>query len=112
MANDAALRSSLVWLALVLVLIGLYTQSWKKMLGTYLFGICGIAGVLLPDWEYFDRPVSQWCTPLSLSAQDIRMASLSHDHTPSRFRFYPARLVIYTVIYGFALYKWWMFISS
>ncbi|KAA8538088.1 hypothetical protein F0562_027696 [Nyssa sinensis] len=109
MANDAAFRSSMVWLAAIVLLIGLYTQSFKKMLGTYLFGILAIAGVLLPDWEFFDRDVSHWCSPLYVDD----MASLSaHKSTPTRFRFYPVRLVVYSAVYGFALYKWCIFISN
>ncbi|KAA8528278.1 hypothetical protein F0562_035633 [Nyssa sinensis] len=107
MANDAVFRTSLVWLAAIMLLIGLYTRSFKKMLGTYLFGIFAIAGVLLPDWEFFDRDVSQWCSPLYVD--DI---SSHKSTTPARFRFYPVRLVVYTTVYGFALYKWWMLISN
>ncbi|KAK4387726.1 Signal peptidase complex-like protein DTM1 [Sesamum angolense] len=62
MGNDAVLRTSLVWLAAIMVFTGLYTQSLKKMAVTYLFGMLAIGGVVLPDWKFFDRPVSQWCT--------------------------------------------------
>lgn len=65
MANDAVLRTSLIWLAAIMALTGLYTQSLNKTAATYLFGMLAIAGVLLPDWNFFDRPVSQWCTLLA-----------------------------------------------
>ncbi|PIN21772.1 hypothetical protein CDL12_05520 [Handroanthus impetiginosus] len=65
MGNDAVLRTSLVWLAAIMVLVGLYTQSLKKMAATYLFGMFAVGGVVLPDWKFFDRPVSQWCTLVS-----------------------------------------------
>uniref|UniRef100_A0A5B7BBA4 Putative signal peptidase complex subunit 1 n=1 Tax=Davidia involucrata TaxID=16924 RepID=A0A5B7BBA4_DAVIN len=109
MANDATFRSSLVWLAATVVLIGLYTQSLKKMFGTYLFGMFAIAGVLLPDWDFFDRDVSQWFSPLYV---DDMPSHSSHRSTSTRFRFYPVRLVVYTTVYVFALYKWWIFISN
>ncbi|KAI3460032.1 hypothetical protein Pfo_016695 [Paulownia fortunei] len=104
MGKEAVLRASLVWLAAIVVLTGLYTQSLKKMAGTYLFGMLAIGGVVLPDWKFFDRPVSQWCT---LVADDDDGPSQS---APARFKFYPIRLVIYTAVYGFAFCKWWNFI--
>ncbi|GAA0149194.1 hypothetical protein LIER_08433 [Lithospermum erythrorhizon] len=66
MANDAAFRSSLLWLALIILITGLCTHSFKKMLGTYFFGMFAIGGVLLPDWEFLNRNMSQWCTPVTL----------------------------------------------
>ncbi|XVF64780.1 hypothetical protein PTKIN_Ptkin09bG0194100 [Pterospermum kingtungense] len=63
MANDAALRSAIVWLAAIIVLVGICTLSLKKMMITYAFGMVGIAGILLPDWDYFDRDFSRWCYP-------------------------------------------------
>jgi uncharacterized membrane protein len=60
MANDAALRTSLVWLAVVMVVVGIWTLSFKKVIVTYVLGVLGIAGVLLPDWDYFDRDYSRW----------------------------------------------------
>ncbi|KAG8369640.1 hypothetical protein BUALT_Bualt14G0034600 [Buddleja alternifolia] len=62
MGNDVVLQCSLVSLAAIMVLTGLYTQSLKKIGATYLFGMLAIGGVVLPDWKFFDRPVSQWCT--------------------------------------------------
>ncbi|PSS31636.1 Signal peptidase complex-like protein [Actinidia chinensis var. chinensis] len=108
MPADPALRSSLLWLAAIVVVTGLYTQSLKKMGATYLVGILAIAGVLLPDWDFFDRPVSQWCSPISVDLHDTPQT----PKPPTRFKFYPVRLVIYTAVYGFAFYKWWMFISN
>ncbi|KAK6940158.1 Signal peptidase complex subunit 1 [Dillenia turbinata] len=66
MANDATLRSTLVWLAVVVVCVGICTHSFKKMMATYALGMFGIAGFLLPDWDFFDRPVSRWTYPLSI----------------------------------------------
>ncbi|XP_076928821.1 signal peptidase complex-like protein DTM1 [Bidens hawaiensis] len=106
MADDAALRKSVVCLAAIMVVVGLYTYSFKKMMATYIFGMFAIAGIILPDWEFFDRPVSQW-TSLSVP----QMLPLSPP-TPTRFRFYPIRTIVYTIIYGYAFYKWWVYIST
>ncbi|GMP45984.1 hypothetical protein CsSME_00014309 [Camellia sinensis var. sinensis] len=65
MANDAAFRSCLVWLAVIVAVVGLCTQSLRKMMATYLLGMFAVAGVLLPDWEFFDRHVSRWSSPVS-----------------------------------------------
>lgn len=65
MANDEALRSALVWLAAAMVVVGLWTHSFTKVMATYGAGMLGIAGVLLPDWDYFDRDFSKWTTPVS-----------------------------------------------
>ncbi|XWS14998.1 hypothetical protein CRYUN_Cryun35bG0056800 [Craigia yunnanensis] len=54
MANDAALKSAIVWLAIIIVLVGIFTLSLKKMTIIYAFGMVGIAGILLPDWDLFD----------------------------------------------------------
>ncbi|XP_022766390.1 signal peptidase complex-like protein DTM1 [Durio zibethinus] len=109
MANDAALRSAIVWLAVVIVLVGIFTFSLKKMVITYAFGMVGIAGILLPDWDYFDRDFSRWCYPFTA---DEGVAVLARRSGLKRYRIYPMRVIIYTTIYGFGLYKWWTFISS
>ncbi|KAM7520765.1 hypothetical protein LguiB_019727 [Lonicera macranthoides] len=111
MADDGVFRSCLVWLAAVVAVIGLYTQSLTKMMGTYLFGMFGIAGILLPDWDFFDRPVSQWCSPVCVDELGPH-SSHRFPKVPTRFRMYPIRLVAYITVYGFALYKWWIFVSS
>ncbi|GMN45333.1 hypothetical protein TIFTF001_014536 [Ficus carica] len=49
MANDAALRSALVWLAGAVLAVGICTFSFKKMVATYVVGVVGISGVFLPD---------------------------------------------------------------
>ncbi|XP_072994037.1 signal peptidase complex-like protein DTM1 [Typha latifolia] len=64
MGRNAALQSSLVGLAVVMAFVGLWTMSFKKMIATYAFGVGGIAGIFLPDWEFFDRDFSQWFTPM------------------------------------------------
>ncbi|KAG5031284.1 hypothetical protein JHK85_015266 [Glycine max] len=65
MANDAALRSSLLWLAAVILVVGICTHSLKKMMTTYVLGVLGIAAVLLPDWDYFNRDFSRWPYPVT-----------------------------------------------
>ncbi|KAK9269843.1 hypothetical protein L1049_025416 [Liquidambar formosana] len=77
MANDAALRSSLVWLAAIIVCVGAYTYSFKKMLATYVFGMFAIAGVLLPDWDFFDRHFSQWGSLVTLDDANSASAQRS-----------------------------------
>ncbi|BBG95753.1 peptidase [Prunus dulcis] len=48
MANDAVFRASLVWLAAVIVVVGVCTQSFKKMMYTYVVGVLGISGCSCP----------------------------------------------------------------
>lgn len=75
MINDYVFRSSVTWLAVITVFIGLYTLSLKKMFVTYFFGMFGICGVLLPDWEFFDRSISQWSTPVTVdTVRSLRSA--------------------------------------
>ncbi|CAK7347142.1 unnamed protein product [Dovyalis caffra] len=107
MANDAALRTLLVWLAAVMVVVGIWTLSFKKVIVTYVVGVLGIAGVILPDWDYFDRDYSRWFSPVS-EQDKLALAQRSGF----RNRIFPLRLVGYTTIYSYALYKWWMFISK
>lgn len=77
-ATDGALRTSLIWLAAVVVIVGLQTQSWKKVWVTYVVGILGIAGLLLPDWDFFDRDYSRWFFPVTA---EERAAVLAQRHT-------------------------------
>ncbi|KAG8493587.1 hypothetical protein CXB51_011722 [Gossypium anomalum] len=65
MANDGALRSAIVWLSVIMVLVGLFTFSLKKIMVTYAFGMLGISGILLPDWDFFDRDFSRWPYPVT-----------------------------------------------
>ncbi|KAL8130821.1 signal peptidase complex-like protein DTM1 [Apium graveolens] len=109
MANDAVFRSSVICLTVVILGVGIYTQSLKKMMGTYVFGMLGLCGILLPDWDYFDRPVSQWCSPITLTN---KIHSTAPPSSTSRFKVYPVRLLLYTIVYMYGFYKWWMFISS
>ncbi|XP_022772298.1 signal peptidase complex-like protein DTM1 [Durio zibethinus] len=109
MANDAALRSTIVSLAVIIVLVGICTLSLKKMIITYAFGMVGISGILLPDWDYFDRDFSRWYYPATAEER----AGLPARRTGlKRYRIYSMRVIIYTPIYGFGLYKWWTFILS
>ncbi|KAL5982195.1 hypothetical protein ACLOJK_016265 [Asimina triloba] len=64
MAGETVLRYSLVFLGALVLGIGIYTMSFKKMIATYVFGLLAISGVLLPDWEFFDRDFSKWLTPM------------------------------------------------
>ncbi|XWS23891.1 hypothetical protein CRYUN_Cryun28dG0054500 [Craigia yunnanensis] len=109
MANDAALRSAIVGLAVIIVLVGIFTLSLKKMVITYAFGMVGIAGKLLPDWDFFDCEYSRWCYPVTA---EERAALLARRCGLKRYRIYTMRVIIYTTIYGFGLFKWWTFISS
>ncbi|KAK9930527.1 hypothetical protein M0R45_027564 [Rubus argutus] len=111
MANDAVFRSSLVCLAVVVVLVGICTQSLKKMTVTYLVGVVGIGGVLLPDWGYFDRDFSRWWSPVTVEERASAIATAQRSGL-ARFKRYPMRLAAYATIYGFALYKWWRFVST
>ncbi|XP_068638779.1 signal peptidase complex-like protein DTM1 [Aristolochia californica] len=109
MGSDAVLRSSLVFLAALVVLVGFCTFSLKKMFATYVFGLLAIAGVVLPDWEFFDRDFKEWFSPLPF---DKRNRNSVGNSTAIRFKLYPGRLVLYTTIYSFGLYKWWKFITN
>ncbi|XP_010267769.1 PREDICTED: signal peptidase complex-like protein DTM1 [Nelumbo nucifera] len=109
MANDAVLRSSLLFLGAVVLLVGAFTYSFKKMIVTYFSGLFAIAGLLLPDWEFFDRDFSQWFYPMTTEQGD---ANSSQRSKSTGFRIYPLRIILYTTVYGFGLYKWWMFVSN
>ncbi|KAI9106853.1 hypothetical protein K1719_022381 [Acacia pycnantha] len=109
MAHDAALRTSLLCLAAVILLVGVFTHSPKKMIATYVVGALGIAALLLPDWDYFDRDFSRWPYPITA---DERSSLLSHGSAFVRFASSPLRLIAYGAIYGYALYKWWDYVSK
>ncbi|RZC87723.1 hypothetical protein C5167_028176 [Papaver somniferum] len=106
MANDAVLRSSLICLGAIIFFIGFYTYSFKKMIVTYIFGLFAIAGIILPDWEFFDRDFSEWTSPMPADAID------SNSSEPKRFKIYPVRYTVYAIVYSFGLYKWWNFVST
>uniref|UniRef100_A0A7C9D187 Signal peptidase complex-like protein DTM1 n=1 Tax=Opuntia streptacantha TaxID=393608 RepID=A0A7C9D187_OPUST len=107
--SDLAFRSSLICLAGVMVAVGLWTHSFKKVVVTYFMGLAGIAGVLLPDWEFFDRDLSQWTQPVTVD--HIRPDDVLRPRS-TRFRFYPVRTAIYAGVYTFGLYKWWSYVSQ
>ncbi|XP_050378626.1 signal peptidase complex-like protein DTM1 [Argentina anserina] len=111
MGNHAVFRSALVCLALVVVIVGICTQSFTKMMVTYLVGVVGIGGVLLPDWAYFDRDFSRWGSPVTVEERASAYATAERSGL-ARFKRYPMRLTAYASIYGFAVYKWWSFVSS
>ncbi|CAH8326673.1 unnamed protein product [Eruca vesicaria subsp. sativa] len=110
MTNEAALRSSMVGLAVVMVLVWLSTQSLNKTVVTYAIGVSLIAGIVLPDWDFFDRSFSRWTYPVTA---EERAAALSRKSQPSsRFRVYPMRMVVYGTVYGYAVYRWWRFVTK
>ncbi|KAI5654825.1 hypothetical protein M9H77_32012 [Catharanthus roseus] len=113
MINDAVFRSSVASLAVIVVIVGLYTFSLKKMLATYLFGMFAVCGVILPDWEFFDRSFSQWCTPINVeSVHSLPSAPGNYQNASTRFKMYPIRMAVYAMVYGFVFYKWWMIVSK
>ncbi|KAJ7959005.1 Signal peptidase complex-like protein DTM1 [Quillaja saponaria] len=79
------------------------------MMVTYLFGVLGIAGILLPDWGYFNRDFSRWTFPVTA---EERTSDIAQGSGFRRFRQSPLRLVAYATIYGFAMYKWWVYVST
>ncbi|KAB2031101.1 hypothetical protein ERO13_D05G268700v2 [Gossypium hirsutum] len=109
MANDGALRLAIVWLSVIMVLVGVFTFSLKKIMVTYAFGMLGISGILLPDRDFFDREFSRWPYPVTA---DERAALQARRSGFKRYRIYPMRVIIYTTIYSIGLYKWWILVSS
>ncbi|XP_028771801.1 signal peptidase complex-like protein DTM1 [Neltuma alba] len=109
MGNDAALKTSLLWLAAIIVVVGLSTHSPRKMLVTYIVGVLAIAGVLLPDWDYFNRHFSRWPYPVTA---DERASLPHHGSAFLRFASSPLRVIAYSAIYGYAIYKWWDYVSD
>ncbi|KAG0492444.1 hypothetical protein HPP92_005842 [Vanilla planifolia] len=107
MENEVALRFSLVALAGLMVVVAVCTFSFKKVLVTYAYGIIGISGVLLPDWEFFDRDFSQWFTPMAAPR-----GSAANRLPTIRFKLYPMRVALLSTIYCFGIYKWWMYVLS
>lgn len=112
--NDAALKSSLVWLAVIMVIVGICTESWKKIMATYVVGIIGIAGLILPDWDFFDRDFSRWTCPVtaeeraSILAQRqtslLKRSVLLHLYTCS---FFPIHLGSVLTSFTFQLLKFY-----
>uniref|UniRef100_A0A1J3DZE9 Signal peptidase complex-like protein DTM1 n=1 Tax=Noccaea caerulescens TaxID=107243 RepID=A0A1J3DZE9_NOCCA len=109
MRNVATLRSSMVCLAVVMVVVWLWTQSLKKTVVTYAVGVSLIGGILLPDWDFFDRSFSRWGYPVTA---EERAAAFSRKSPPSRFRVYPTRIIGYGTVYGYAMYRWWVYVSN
>ncbi|KAG6475189.1 signal peptidase complex-like protein DTM1 [Zingiber officinale] len=102
MRHEAGLRTSLLALAVLMIAVGIWTSSLKKMLPTYAFGI---SVILLSDWEFFDRDFFKWFTPIP--AHRAPGANWAADNF--RLKFFPLRLALITLMYGFGLYKWWKF---
>ncbi|XP_020206788.1 signal peptidase complex-like protein DTM1 [Cajanus cajan] len=110
MANDAALRTSLLWLAAVILAVGVCTHSLKKMMVTYVLGVIGISALLLPDWDYFNRDFSRW--PYPVTAQERANSVQAQGSGFLRFANSPLRVIVYSVVYGYVMYKWWVYVSS
>ncbi|CAM8972082.1 hypothetical protein QQ045_029035 [Rhodiola kirilowii] len=108
MANDTVLRVALVMLAAGVLLTGFYTHSFSKMMVTYMFGICGIAGVLLPDWTYFNRDFNKWFSPVDLNEDVLQQ---SHKSVWQKWNIYPLRLIVYATVYWYGVRKWWEIVS-
>nr|DAD41128.1 TPA_asm: hypothetical protein HUJ06_015451 [Nelumbo nucifera] len=81
--------------------------AFRPRLGFLIFGTS--SRLLLPDWEFFDRDFSQWFYPMTTEQGD---ANSSQRSKSTGFRIYPLRIILYTTVYGFGLYKWWMFVSN
>ncbi|XP_031394764.1 signal peptidase complex-like protein DTM1 isoform X2 [Punica granatum] len=94
MADDTALRSALVWLAVVMAVVGLGTHSFKKMFVTYVLGMLGIVGILLPDWDYFDRDFSKWTTPVTGEERAAIASARRSGLSRASIRSEPARSVL------------------
>ncbi|KAM7252950.1 hypothetical protein ACFE04_025568 [Oxalis oulophora] len=77
MANDGAIRTCMVWLAVVILVIGIWTCSWKKTIATYLVGMFIIAALLLPDWDFFDRDFSRFSYPITSQERAAILAQRS-----------------------------------
>lgn len=44
------------------------------MMATYVLGVVGISGVLLPDWDYFNRDFSRWGYPITAEERASHLA--------------------------------------
>ncbi|KAL2339916.1 hypothetical protein Fmac_007856 [Flemingia macrophylla] len=110
MANDAALRNSLLWLAVVILAVGICTNSLKKMMVTYAVGIIGISALILPDWDHFNRDFSRW--PYPVTAQERANSMHAQRSGFLRFANSPLRVIVYSAVYGYAMHRWWEYVSS
>ncbi|XP_078444169.1 peptidase [Wolffia australiana] len=109
MGREDVLRTCLVSLGAAVLAVGFFTFSVKKMIATYIFGILGISGIMLPDWEYFDRDFSQWLTPMPADSHSGPVGAFDQS---SRFKFHPLRVTMLTAVYSFGIYKWWGYMAS
>ncbi|KAL5076561.1 hypothetical protein RYX36_015545 [Vicia faba] len=110
MANDAALRTCLLWLAVVILGVGICTHSFKKMLVTYVLGLVGISCLLLPDWDYFNRDISRW--PYPVTVEERTEAAFLYGSGFRRFTKSSLRVITYSLIYGYAIKKWWKYVCA
>ncbi|CAN1165294.1 Signal peptidase complex-like protein DTM1 [Linum perenne] len=104
--NDEALRRSLLTLAAVMAIVGIWTHSLNKIGVTYVVGMLGIAGILLPDWDFFDRDYSRWFFAVNEQEKNQALARRT------RRRIYPLRVIGYSIVYCYGLYKWWNYVST
>ncbi|XP_009413547.2 signal peptidase complex-like protein DTM1 isoform X1 [Musa acuminata AAA Group] len=107
MRLDAALQKGMVVIVAAVVVVGVCTFSLEKMLATYAVGIVGIAGILLPDWEFFHQDFPQW-----FAFMRARRATAGRCPASWRFRLYRLSSALITLIYAVGLFRWWMFVSS
>ena len=104
MANDAALRTSMIWLAAIIVVVGISTRSFKKMMATYVVGGLGIAGVLLPDWCYFNRDFSRWTSPVTAEERASHIASTRSGSK----RLLVSSFLFVTQLFNFNFFLFWI----
>ncbi|XP_065018057.1 signal peptidase complex-like protein DTM1 isoform X2 [Musa acuminata AAA Group] len=85
MRLDAALQKGMVVIVAAVVVVGVCTFSLEKMLATYAVGIVGIAGILLPDWEFFHQDFPQWFA--FMRARRATAVAAAAGRCPASWRF-------------------------
>lgn len=112
------LQYSLIVSALIAGVVGYYTWSFKRMIVTYGVGVFFALLVAVPDWEFFKRHPWEWCIPMasdpqSAMAQKARFEILNNSPKyAQRFKFYPLRMIMFIISYGFIFYSTWKYITS
>lgn len=126
MAEDGILQGvlekffqySMILSALAAFIWGYYTWSFKKMIVTYIVGVLCSMLVVIPDWAFFKRPPSEWGYPMptdkdSAIAQKARFQILNKTpNSTQRFNFYPLRMIVFILSYGYMIYKTVKYITS
>lgn len=112
------LQYSLIVSALIAGVVGYYSWSFKRMIITYGVGVFFALLVAVPDWEFFKRHPTEWRFPMasdpqSAMAQNARFEILNNSPKyPQRFEFYPLRMIVFIISYGFIFYGTWKYITS